>query len=494
MPVPPHSPWPRISRLPRAELEELQRTALRRYVTEELYPFSAYYRKVFDAAGVRPGDIREVRDLARLPLTTKKDLLAAQVDPARKRDFVLIPSPELVKRHWPLGKKLGLLFGGQEAKDELAYQYTPNFLTFTTGRSSDPVGFAFTPHDIEIMCEVGTRMVDVHAIRDPQARILNILPFAPHLAFWQTTMAGLRTGRLVLPTGGGKVMGTAGNLRMAERMRPTAIIGVPGFAYHLLREAAEKRTDLSDLKLVVLAAEKVTPGLKQKMAESLALCGAKDVVISGTYGFTESRMAFSECPAGHDESPGYHLYPDFGVFEVIDPVTCKVLGEGETGELVYTPLRGHGTVVCRYRTGDLAVGGITWEPCPWCKRTVPRIPSELRRASDQKDVNLTKIKGTLVDLSHIGTVVSGIEEVEEWQVVLKKIHDDPHELDEFVLRLSVKQNVDREYSEKHVRQLILDATEVAPNRIEYHTTKEMLELLGMETELKEKRFLDLRPK
>jgi len=491
--VPPHSPWPRISRLPRAELEEVQRSALRRYVREELYPFSAHYRKVFDAAGVKPTDIREVRDLARLPLTTKKDLLEAQLDPARKRDFVLIPSAALVKQHWPLSKKLGLLFGGQQAKDELEYQYTPNFLTFTTGRSSDPVGFAYTPFDLEMLCEVGSRMLDVHAI-EKQARILNVLPFAPHLAFWQTTLAGFRTGRLILPTGGGKVMGTTGNLRMAERMKPTVLIGVPGFTYHLLREAAERKSDLSDLKLVILAAEKVTPGLKQKMAESLAVCGAKDVVISGTYGFTEARSAFSECPASHSDSPGYHLYPDLGLFEVIDPTSGKLLGEGETGELVYTPLHGHGTVVCRYRTGDLAVGGITWEPCPWCKRTVPRIPSELRRASDQKDVNLTKIKGTLVDLSHIGTVVSGIEEVEEWQVVLKKIHDDPHELDEFVLRLSIKQGVDREFSEKHVRQLIVDATEVAPNRIEYHTTKEMLELLGMETELKEKRFLDLRPK
>ena len=494
MPVPPRSPWPALCRAPRAEIEDVQRRALQRYVTQELYPFSAHYRKVFDAAGVRPRDIRDVGDLARLPLTTKKDLLEAQIDPARKRDFVLIPTPELVKKHWPLGKKLRLLLGGQEAKDELAYQYTPNFLTFTTGRSSDPVGFAYTPFDLEMLCEVGTRMLDVHAIEDKQARILNVLPFAPHLAFWQTTLAGFRTGRLILPTGGGKVMGTTGNLRMAERMRPTVLIGVPGFAYHLFREAAEKRADLSDLKLVVLAAEKVTPGLKQKMAESLAACGATKVVISGTYGFTEARSAFSECPAAHDESPGYHLYPDLGLFEVIDPVSGKVLGEGETGELVYTPLHGHGTVVCRYRTGDLAVGGLTWEPCPWCKRTVPRVPSELRRASDQKDVNLTKIKGTLVDLAHIGTVVSGIEEVEEWQVVLKKIHDDPHELDEFVLRLSIKQNADRATSEKHVRQLILDATEVAPNRIEYHTTKEMLELLGMETELKEKRFLDLRPK
>ncbi len=494
MRVPPASPWTHLSRAPRAELEDVQRRALQRYVREELYPFSAHYRKLFDAAGVKPTDIREVRDLARLPFTTKKDLLEAQIDPERKRDFVLIPTPELVKQHWPLGRKLKLLFGGAKAKEELAYQYTPNFLTFTTGRSSEPVGFAYTPHDLERMAEIGARMLDVHAIHDKQARILNMFPFAPHLAFWQVTLAGFRTGRLILPTGGGKVMGTAGNLRMAERMKPTVMLGVPGFVYHLLREASEKRCDLSAVQLVILGAEKVTPGLKQKMAEALASCGAKDVVISGTYGFTEARMAFSECPAAYSDSPGYHVYPDLGVFEVVDPETGQVLGEGETGELVFTPLGGHGTVVCRYRTGDVAVGGITWEPCRWCGRTVPRISNELRRSSDQKDVNLTKIKGTLVDLAHIGTVVSGIEEVEEWQVVLKKIDDDPHELDEFVLRLSIKQNVDRDYSEKHVRQAILDATEVAPNRIEYHTTKEMLELLGMETELKEKRFLDLRPK
>jgi hypothetical protein len=45
-----------------------------------------------------------------------------------------------------------------------------------------------------------------------------------------------------------------------------------------------------------------------------------------------------------------------------------------------------------------------------------------------------------------------------------------------------------------IRQRILEATEVAPNRVTAHTLPQMLELLGMETELKEKRFLDLRPK
>jgi phenylacetate-CoA ligase len=488
------SSWSALSRASRAEQRRVQDAALQRYVREELYPFSAHYRRVFDEAKVSPRDIRGVADLRRLPLSGKQDLLGAQADPARKRDFVLIPSPAAIKAHWPFARKLALVLGGARARELVRRAYTPNFLTFTTGRSSDPVVFAYTPHDLDGLSEVGARMLDVHAITELDARILNVFPFAPHLAFWQTTFAGFSTGRLIVPTGGGKVMGTAGNLRLAERIQPTHLLGTPGFVYHLLREACARGTKLAAVRQVILGAEKVTPGLKRKMAESLEACGARDVVISGTYGFTEARIAMSECPAGYDETPGYHMYPDLGVFEVVDPATGEVLGEGETGELVYTGISGHGTVVFRYRTGDAAVGGITWEPCPWCKRTVPRIASELRRASDKKDMALTKIKGTLVDLAHVGTVVSNLAEVEEWQVVLEKKDGDPHGLDLFVLRCSLKAGSDAAAFEKRVRSELVEATEVSPNRIELHTTKEMLELVGMESELKEKRFLDLRPK
>jgi len=367
-------------------------------------------------------------------------------------------------------------------------------VTFTTGRSSDPVVFTYTPYDLRRLSESGARMLDVHGIEDPLARIVNTFPFAPHLAFWMAAFAGFETGRMMLSTGGGKVMGTAGNLRLMERMQPTVLIGTPGFIYHVLREGAEKNAKLDQVNLVILGAEKVTPGLKEKMGEALARMGSRNVTISGTYGFTEARMAFSECPASHAESPGYHLFPDMGVFEVVDPESGKVLGEGETGELVYTPIDGHGTVVCRYRTGDLAVGGITWEPCPWCKRTVPRIASELRRASDQRSMSLTKIKGTLVDLSSMGSVLSNLPEIEEWQVVLQKRNDDPHDLDELVVRASLRTGTEPAAFEKKLHQELMIGVEVAPNRVEFKTTPEMLEVLGMETEMKEKRFLDRRPK
>lgn len=487
-------PWSQLARATKTELRRLQDDTLARRMREEVYPFSAFYKRSLDAHGVRGADVRCVADLARLPFTTKQDLLAAQSDTKTRLDFVLRPSPEAIREHWPLGKKLGLLFGGADAREKLRYDYTPNFATFTTGRSSDPVAFYYTPYDIELLGECGARLLDVHAIHDPASRILNVFPYAPHLAFWQTVFGGLRTGRFMLSTGGGKVMGSAATIKFAERIQPTALIGIPGFVYHVLREAAERKASITQVKLVILGAEKVTPGLKAKMAECLAICGSKDVIISGTYGFTEARTAFGECPASHAESPGYHLYPDLGVFEVVDPASDKVLGEGETGELVYTPLEGHGTTIARYRTGDVAVGGITWEPCPWCKRNVPRVASELRRSSEQKAMSLTKIKGTLVDLSAVGSFLSDRREVEEWQVVLKKKNDDPYELDEFVLRVSVKNGVESANFETQVKHDMVEAVEIAPSRIEFHTTREMLELLGMETEMKEKRFLDLRPK
>lgn len=472
----------------------MQAERLRRHVERELYPFSAHYRRVFEAAGVTPDQIRGPDDLRRLPLTTKADLLAAQSDPATKRDFVLVPTPERIREHWPLARQLSILAGGAAAKARLRREYTPHFVTFTTGRSSDPVAFLYTPFDLELLAESGARMFDVHALDVAEPRIVSTFPFAPHLAFWQATFAGFETGRFTLSTGGGKVMGTSGNIRLLERVQATAILGTPGFVYHLLREAAENGARLPHVRSVILGAEKVTPGLKQKMAESLATLGSRDVAIQGTYGFTEARMAFSECPARHEDSPGYHAYPDLGVFEVIDPKTLEPMREGETGELVYTPIAGHGTVVCRYRTGDLAVGGITWEPCPWCRRTVPRIASELRRATDQRSMDLTKIKGTLVDLSAMGSLLSSLPEVEEWQVVLRKKHDDPHGLDELVVRASLRAGSDAETFPRRCSQQIVDGLEVSPNAVEVHPRATLLQMVGMETEMKEKRFLDLRPK
>ncbi len=68
------------------------------------------------------------------------------------------------------------------------------------------------------------------------------------------------------------------------------------------------------------------------------------------------------------------------------------------------------------------------------------------------------------------------------------------ELDELVVRASVRPGTDTRSFETKLREELLIGVEITPNRVEFKTTPEMLEVLGMETEMKEKRCLDRRPK
>ncbi|MFO1077490.1 MAG: AMP-binding protein [Planctomycetota bacterium] len=490
--------WRQMQRMPRAELRALQDDLLRRYVREYLYPFSPFYRELFDGHGVRPEQIRRVDDLRRLPLSQKRDLLATTDDPQRFRRFILQPDAQSLRAAWPLTKKLPLLWtkwrhGAAAAKRAVQREFAPCFMTFTTGRSAEPVPFFYSPHDIQNLHETGSRLVDVMAL-EPDWRVANVFPYAPHLAFWQVFFAGQETGMMVLSTGGGKVMGSAGDLRAITRLGAAALIGVPGYVYHLLRKAAAEGLDLSSIRCVVLGAERVPPGLKDKIRALLAEMGAADVRVFGTYGFTEARMAFAECPAPDNRSTGYHLYPDHAIFEVVDPATGEVLPEGADGELVFTPLRARASTVFRYRTGDRVRGGLSWEPCPNCGRTVPRISSDLTRESSLKDLQLLKVKGTLVNLEDCAMLLGGIPEVEEWQIELRKKDDDPLEVDELVVHLALRDGSRPELTAENVRTQFKSRLEVAPNHVEFLGLDAMLRKIGMETEMKEKRFVDARPK
>lgn len=490
--------WQRLQRMSRAEQRALQGHLLQRYVGEQLYPFSPFYRALFDKAGVRPEQLRTVEDLQRVPLSQKRDLLPSEGEPQRFKQFVLQPDAAKIRAAWPLAKKLPLLWqkwtqGAAAVRARIREEYAPSFMTFTTGRSAEPVPFFYSQHDLRTLRETGTRLVDVMGL-EPDYRVANVFPYAPHLAFWQVFFAGQATGMMALSTGGGKVMGSSGDLRAIGRLRADALIGVPGYVYHLLRRAAAERQDLSSLRCVVLGAERVPPGMKDKLQALLAEVGAKDVRIFGTYGFTEARMAFAECPTKDNAYTGYHLYPDLAIFEVVDPRTGEVLPDGSDGELVFTPLHARASTVFRYRTGDLVRGGLRWEPCPHCGRTVPRISSDLTRESSLKDLQLLKVKGTLVNLEDCAVLLGSMPEVEEWQIELRKKDDDPLEVDEMTVHLALRTGSVPETAAARVRELFHTRLELTPNHVEFLGLEPMLRKIGMETEMKEKRFVDSRPR
>ena len=62
-----------IERASRDELAALQLARLQATL-QRAYDKVPHYRAAFDAAGVHPGDVRTLADLAKFPFTTKKDL------------------------------------------------------------------------------------------------------------------------------------------------------------------------------------------------------------------------------------------------------------------------------------------------------------------------------------------------------------------------------------------------------------------------------------
>jgi phenylacetate-CoA ligase len=479
-------------RLPEAVVRRLQAERLRHYLRTAVLPFSAHYRKLFREHGLDAESFRTLEDLQRLPFTTKSDLLNTAEEPQRFKDFILIPDQKVLARR-PGTILRAVVHGRARVKRDFEAEFRPIFATFTTGRSAEPTPVFFSQHDLARLATAGRRVVEVCAGR-PEDRMLNMLPFAPHLAFWLAHYAGTAGGIMTLSSGGGKVMGTDGNIRNIRKFKPDILIGVPTFVYHLLHQAAEEGVHCGNLRLIVLAGEKVSDGLRRKLRDLALELGARDMDVLATYGFTEAKLAWSECPFPHGgPSSGYHLYPDFGIMEVVDPQTGEALPPGRPGELAFTPLDARGTVVLRYRTGDFTDGGLTYEPCPHCGRSLPRLLGNISRRSEIKQMNFDKIKGTLVDFNELEHVLDDAPHIGAWQVELRKTNDDPLELDELILHVQKLDDTDEDQLSRDLGERCVTHLEIHPNRIVFHDAGEIRRLQGVGTLIKEQKLVDHRP-
>jgi phenylacetate-coenzyme A ligase PaaK-like adenylate-forming protein len=481
-----------------AEQRAFQGQRLRAYLRNQVAPFSPFYRRKLAEWKIDVDHFHGLEDLRRIPFTTKQDLLASPENQDGPRDFILTPSEELIRTALPKGQMLRILaqrlrLGEEGLRRKLTEEYAPMSVIFTTGRSSGSVPFFTSLYDQEVLIETGRRITTVLELEAGQDRTVSLFPYAPHLAFWQVAYCGMGTGVLTLNTGGGRIMPTEKLIAAIEQFKATAVVGMPGFFYHLLRRAVSEGRDFSSVRTIALGGENVPPGFKRKIIDTMAVVGAKNVRVASVLGFTESRMCWTECAKG--ESTGFHTYPDLGIFEIVDPASGAPLGEGETGELVYTGLDGRGSVVLRYRTGDVVEGGILEsEPCPGCRRRVPRIMSNLHRVSNVKSLEIGKIKGTLVNMNTLSELFSGDAEIEEWQLEIRKRNDDPFEVDEIVLSCALRGREEPEAFKRRIQEDIYGRSEIHVNEIRIEPLAEMLRRVGMETLTKEERIVDRRQK
>jgi phenylacetate-CoA ligase len=100
-------------------------------------------------------------------------------------------------------------------------------------------------------------------------------------------------------------------------------------------------------RAVLAASENLYPG-QREFIESFF--GAR---LFSWYGHTENVILAGECEVSND----YHIFPEYGVAEVIKEDGSPAHREGEVGELVGTSLDNFAMPLIRYRTDDWAVIG-----------------------------------------------------------------------------------------------------------------------------------------
>lgn len=445
--------WEKISKLSKEEIIKLQNKKLSYFLRNEV-PKHPYYKNLFLKNKIKLSDIKTVKDLRKLPFTTKEDIAPTKDNPGLPLRFVL------------------------QDKNE---KYKPIHIHFTAGRTAAPTPFYYTNYDIENMKEAGKRIMSLIKAGKNEIAV-NAFPYAPHLAFWQAYFALNACGIMSLHSGGGKILGSEKIIKAIVGMRATTLLAMPGYAYHLLRIAADEKINLSSLNKIILGGERINEGLRNKIKSLVK----NNIKIFGTYGFTEGKTVWTQC----DENSGYHLYPDLEYIEIVDD-RGESVNEGEKGEIVYSALDWKGSVVLRYKTGDIT-DGIYYGKCEYCGKNIPRIGTKIERKSEFKEFNLVKLKGALVNLNAFYSIIHEFGEVLEWQIEIKKKNNDPYELDEIYLYVAIKEKFDFNKLKIKINERVMNLTEITFSDIIKLNMQEMLKRLGIESELKEKRIVDRR--
>ena len=208
-----------------------------------------------------------------------------------------------------------------------------------------------------------------------------------------------KLGAMVIPMGPGN---TEKQLKMMVDMESTVICATSSYAL-LLAEEIQKRgiKDQIKLKKGVIGSERWGEKMRERIKNELG------IELYDIYGLTEIYGPGIGINCQYDT--GIHYWDDYIYLEIIDPVTCKPVEDGQWGEIVITTLVKEGAPLIRYRTHDLS--RIIPGECP-CGCGFPRIDVISGRTDD-----MMKIKGVNVFPSQIEEVIKDFDEVSsEYQI------------------------------------------------------------------------------
>ncbi len=360
---------PDMEKLDQKSIAELQGRKLRSMVRDRLFRHHPYYSPLLKSSGIDVHDITGIEDLSRIPFTSHQDLAT---DP---ESFILSPGEKAMAGQRPLASRLQYLVYDAVGGNSRVRQID-DYYPVTTFETTGAVPVYLSKYDLEIFKELCGRAATCMGLLQTD-RYQNTHPYGQRLDFWYSHHMALVMRMFATKTG---QPGPAEDLQVAKKLSTTAIAGAPYYLYFVAKAAAKAGTDLSKLRVILLSGSAADAQLKIKLMAMLEKAGAYPSVVEA-YTVPESKQSMPGCPGGQ----GFHTYPDVHIWECVDPKTGEQVNPGDPGELVFTNIDGRGTTLLRYRTGDIAEGGIVYESCEMCGRTVPRLIGPIRKKSGEHD-------------------------------------------------------------------------------------------------------------
>ncbi len=324
-------------------------------------------RARFARAGLKPGPLRTLDDLAAIPILRKSDLPALQEEVPPFAGLLTLPLERLARIYLSPGPIL------DPEGDVPDYWRFARALVAAGFRKGDLVQNTFAYH------------------LTPAGMMLD---------------AGLRRiGCVVLPAGVGNTETQADLLR---RLPVTGYVGTPAFLLTLLEKARERGADPRRglrLRVALVSGGILSDSLRKTLREDFG------VTVRQAYATADLGCIAYECVA----QAGMHL-DEAVLVQVCDPRTGRPVPDGEPGEVVVTALNPVYPLI-RFGTGDLSV--LDRSRCS-CGRTAPRLTRILGRVDE-----VPKIRGMFVHPRQVEEALAAFPEVTRFQMVVShRDHDD----------------------------------------------------------------------
>lgn len=339
-----------------------------RSVVNYAYEFVPFYHKKFKETGIRPGDIRTVEDLNKLPIVRKDDM--------RKRTVKELTSREFSVRNLKIVRTSGST--GQP------------FLIYISQREDDWRKAIYMRANISCGQKPRDRWVVITA---------------PH--HFQDTPYFLRRIGIFAQTVVSVFSDTRTRLKIIENVRPDILDGYSGSLLLLAKHADKEDLNTIRPKILFGSAEFIDK-FSRRFIEKVF-----DAPFLDQFGCAEIDRSAWQCT----EQVGYHMDADSVITQFIDEDGQEVASE-ELGEVVYTSLFNHAMPFIRYAVGD--IGTRLDDECP-CERKLPL----MRVVGGRRDSFLVFPNGNIVSPFVFWWAINDpvlMKKIERWQVIQEKLN------------------------------------------------------------------------